>query len=1293
MPDLTVANYLGMLLEDPYDTRLIKELRQLLNSEPANKNAQDPLRLIEAARGGHERRGEFLAASWLMEIESEMVSDEPEFHTILLKELGRVRRDELMDDQGAREAYERLGGRGSDDPEVAQAVEQIEQAEQKWREIAHRFVEEAREAADPRLKTSLLTRAASLIWQYGEGDAQQADAIFDEALAADPSHLRTARQYALSLRARERWEDVVSVFVMAAKAARTREEKAGAWLQAARVLRQCLEDVEGAAEAYRKVLELTPTNEEALGALVQYYTDKEAWDELAAMYQSALRSRQKLEAEKGMLLQLAMVHWRFRKDAESAEPYFARLRKIDAAHPGILDFYRERIGDEDVEGRLLTILGDALRTTTDPDRQLQLARELGHRANSANRPERALEAWKLVERLSPADLDARTALQQLYESSGKWNALSESIRGEIEALSQDAKDEKLRLLRDLIPIYRDALRLDSMLIQVYAEIVTLAPYDPEALTALAELYEASGRWNELIQILDQQAEVAGDPEEKIPLHLRAADLWVERFGNLNQATRPLEQVITLQPDHADALARLKEIYTKKRKWPALFNVLGKEAELAVEPTARIEKKIEMAELCASRLHQNAVAIRLWKEVLEEAPDTSGALDALGQLAEREKDWETLGAVLRARVEQSVGQPEQLDFLQRLGVVLMERLSLPGEAVTVWEQLLELDPESSRVRRTLRDAYVASGAWEPLETLYGQSEDWAGLADVLSQAAEHAGEPQAVVELSLRAATVYRDRLGEPHRALRSLERVLVADATNVEAVRRLAPIYERDQKWGRYAEMLEIIEAGAPQEGEPEDRLLRLSALRIVTLERLRDPASSFAWASRAYMLFPSGPGVVTGLEQSAEAAGAYEDLVALFRARVEDPGTSESERTDLQRRIASIAGERLGESQDSIRQLEAILGKEPGDAEAMAVLDRLYRAERRFADLRKLYERRLRAVTDPDEKWVLLNEVAQVEEEQLGDLAAAAERHWQILDNNPHDVDALRAVERLSQQLKQWDRLDSALEKRLQSKMADDDRLAVYLQLADLRRLHLEDSSGALECYCDALALDGRNQVAIAALEAISAKDGTLFARAMDLLDPAYAKRGEFEKLAGLLRKRLDQTEDGEERRTMRLRLAELSATELGDASGAYAALESAFMDNTRDLDLLDRLGGVAEAAGQHQAFAKALVLTIDAGDLDPEAEVALCRRAAELHDGVLGLPEEAARFHRSVLDDDAGDATAFAALKQLYTKHEQWNDLRALYQQRIEATTDAGAKLDLLLQICFLFEEILDEPKHAIS
>ncbi|MGB5812381.1 MAG: hypothetical protein WBG86_17720, partial [Polyangiales bacterium] len=624
MAELTVANYLGMLLEDPYDTQLIDELHDLIGGEPANRNGdaagQDPLRLIEAARGGHERRGEFLAAAALIELETGLVDDDPEFRQVLLKELGRIRRDELMDDVGALAAYEQLGGLDSEDPEVVQAVEQIQQAKEKWREIAHRFVEEAREAADPRLKTSLLTRSASLVWQYGgEEDVQQSDAVFDEALAADPSHQRTARLYALSLRRRGRWDDIVSVFVMAANAARTREEKASAWLQAARVLRQSTQDTEAAANAYRKVLELTPTDEEALGALVRYFTDLEAWDDLAAMYESALRSRQRLEAEKGMLLQLGMVHWRYREAPDDAEPYFARLRKIDAAHPGMLDFYRERIGKEDADGRLLTILGDALRSASDPDRQLSLARELGQSATSADRPERALQAWKVVERLSPGDMEARNALQGLYQSGGKWNALSESIRGEIDTLSSDATEEKLTLLRDLVPIYRDALNLDSMLVQVYAEILQLSPQDPEALEALSGLYEEAGRWNELIQVLEQKGRVVTDVDAQVELQLRVAELWIERFGNLNQAVTPLERVVTLRPDHEQALAQLKDIYTKKRKWAGLFNVLGKEIDGIDDPEFAIAKKMEMAELAAERLHQGAVAIRLWQEILEVAP--------------------------------------------------------------------------------------------------------------------------------------------------------------------------------------------------------------------------------------------------------------------------------------------------------------------------------------------------------------------------------------------------------------------------------------------------------------------------------------------------------------------------------------------------------------------------------------------------------------------------------------------------------------------------------------------------
>ena len=67
------------------------------------------------------------------------------------------------------------------------ALEEIEQATEKWRPIADRFIEEASDASDAGLKASMLTRAAMLIWQHqGKGKTKEVDKLFKQALKADP---------------------------------------------------------------------------------------------------------------------------------------------------------------------------------------------------------------------------------------------------------------------------------------------------------------------------------------------------------------------------------------------------------------------------------------------------------------------------------------------------------------------------------------------------------------------------------------------------------------------------------------------------------------------------------------------------------------------------------------------------------------------------------------------------------------------------------------------------------------------------------------------------------------------------------------------------------------------------------------------------------------------------------------------------------------------------------------------------------------------------------------------------
>ncbi len=1300
MAALTVSNYLGMLQDDPDDAESFASLREALDSGDRERIGEAPLRLLEAARHGHERRGELQAVAWLIELEADFLSeDDPTFRGALYKELGRLRHEELLDDAGALEAYGRARELRSGDSEVETAIEEIEQAAEKWRQIADRFIEEAADASDATLKTSMLTRAAGLVWQYRQkGKARETDKLFKQALKADPASTRAARLYCLTLRARNRFKDVARVLATTAEAARSRDDKLNLFIQAARVYLRQLDDRDQAAGAYRRVLDFAPGHEEALRFLVEYFTEREQWDDLVALYEDALRSRQKLESEQGILLQIGMVHWRIRNAPTEAEAYFARLRKIDPAHPGMLSFYRDFLGqseDEEARARLLTILTDAQRVAETDEQKRDLAIELARAAQATDATERAIDAWKAVQRLDPASEEANAALRELYRRGQKWNALVELMRSELDALPANSDDATVRerrvaLLRELIGIYRDELQLDVMVIHTYKALLEEVPGDREALAELAKTYEGMGRWNDLIHVLEDQVEVEEDVDRKVALLNRVASLWIDRFANYNQATKPFEAIVELEPENREALGKLKTIYTKKRAWRSLFGVLEKESRLASDPEARLATKVELARLAGDRLHRNADAIRLWREILETAPDTEGGLDTLEKLADREKDWETLAFALELRASRSEDAEARIGVLQKLGTVYGERIGDQAKAAAVWKRVLALDPKNGRALRTLREAFLKGRDWESLESLYAEAGDWEGLVDVLGTAAEKTDDGGVRVELSFRAAAIYEEKLGNPERAFRSYERVLSVDPTNERAARALTKIYEQQEKWPRLAKMHEILYEALGDDAGLDERLAALATLRDLYLDKLRDEAGAFRWASEAFRLAPEDEEVRAQLEAAAERAGKHEELANLFRARLEAEGLSPQEQTALRRRLAGLAGEQLGQTDEAIAQLEQILERDPTDEEAIEVLDRLYRSEGRTQELRALLVHRLEhGEMDPDRRRAILIELAHLEEEELGDADAAAERYRAALAIDATDEEALCALDRLAFAGERWGELADVLRRRIERASGGEER-ELTVRLADLLRTKLDDPDGALDAYARVLEGDPSRVEAIAGLEELAAIDACRQGAAVHL-ERVYELNGEYEKLASILRRRLEATDDEEERRELRLRLAEIAGA-LGDAEGAYEALEAAFLDRPGDVELWDRVAAAAEAAGKHEDLAAAFATAIEAGDLSEHDAAALAARAAEIYDVVLGRPGDAEPFHKRVLHHDPLHGASFLALKELYTEQERWDELQVLYRNRIAETVDAEQKLELLLQVCFLFEEILENSELAI-
>ncbi|MGF1466213.1 MAG: hypothetical protein ACFCGT_08765 [Sandaracinaceae bacterium] len=1295
MASQTVSHLLGTLERDPDNEDALTQIAELSNNGAGTLGAEDRP-LLERARQTHESRGEFRALAELLELEARLTENDPDRVAGLLRELGRIYREELLDDDRARAACERARQLRPGDAEIQSALDRLEETRERWRDIADRFLDEVKNASDASLKCGLYVSAASLLWKYDRsGSADEVHELFQKALAAAPGDARAVRLTARILREDGRDQELAGVLLRASEEARGREEKVNFALGAARVLSRRLGDGHRSAEAYGRVLDFVPGQPEAMAFLVKHFTDEQDWDHLVALYEDQLRSRRKIEDEQGALLNLGMVHWRFRASPQEAEPYFARLRKMEPAHPGMLTFYRETLGAGQ-EPRWLGILADAQRMAPTDERKLELALELAHAAEGDHgNTERAIDAWKAVLRLDRSRDDAPRALKDLYRRTQKWNALVELLKSEAAAVPLDQTERKVALLRELVPIYRERLNLDVMVIQTFNQILELAPADPEALDALAETYESTGRWNDLIQVLTRQAESEEDPERKVALYIRVARLWVDRFANYNQAAKPLEEVIGLQPDNRRALSQLEDIYRKKRAWQRLFDVLKRQAELEEDPEAHRALRLELAKLAGDRLHDHKTAITLWKGLLEEDRERRDALDALEMLAEREKDWTTLAQVLEIRVGRAEDGRQRTKLLQKLGAIYGDHLDEPTRAAGAWKRILDLDPKNGRALRTLRETFLRAGDWPGLEALYADAEDWEGLVDVLGNAAERVSDKATKIQLSFRAAEVYEERLGQPHRAFRSYERVLAEDPENSRAARALIPLYERDEKWSRLPALYEVLYRNLEDGVGTGERLELLGRLQTLAAERLRDLDGAFRYAARAFDLEPTSTEVRHGLEQSAERARRHEELIKIYLGRldaIEDEEDAEAERLWLRRRVAQLAHGSLGQTEQAVEQLKGILVSEPGDRAAADALEQIYRLSDQHRELRGLLLHRVSHADDDRERRERLLDLARLEEEVLGDPASAAARFRRMLEIDAHDVEALEALDRLTAAEERWDEHADILERRRVMAPDADQARAILLRLGDARLTHLDDPAGALTAFGAALEEDDSPE-AIQGLETVAGRGGELAEEANLLLEGAYERAGAWEKLARVLTARLAHVESPSERRALRLRYADLAVGRIGDPLGAYRALEGALLDEPGDPALWDRLVEAADAAGAHQELAKAFATALEADGLGDLERADLASRVAQLYDVVLGQPREAEPFHRRVLHQDPLDERSFLALKELYTNEERWNELQVLYRNRIAETVDPEARLDLLLQVCFLFEELIDDPTLAIQ
>jgi tetratricopeptide (TPR) repeat protein len=1330
---------LAALEHDPDDAQALAGL-----VEAARQTAPDTRAIqFASARKLLSGRGRYDVAIQLFDLQLAATS-ELDRQVDLLLEKGMVLDGELLDVPAARQAFEQALVLRPGDAMAAEALGELEIAASNWNKFADKYLNEARASTDRSLATGLYVSAAEAYVRYAP-DPTGAEGYLRKALDIDSKNTKAAFHLGRLLRRAERWDELAQLLDERAELSATTEERVAALLALAELARTQLGDPARSDAAIARALALDPTQPQALRTVADAHMASQNWPALIAAYQAALKARR--DEDLGMVLQIAMVYWRHVGDLDRAEDYFRRVRKLDPAHPAAIDFYREYYPAKGEHHKLLALLRQvekSPRARGDRPDSRPIAVEIAELAEQQNNPEKAIEAWKQHLRGEPGSSEARSALARLYRRTEKWNALLDLMKDDIERVPEADVAGRVARLHDVVEIYRDKLRLDVMVINTYNAILRIDPDNKRASDELASKYRALGRWNDLIATLTRKSEGPGlDGAERVALLREIANLWAERFGNFANAIKPLERIVELSPGDPDAVARLKEIYIKRRQWRALIDVLGREASV-LRGAERRAKQSEMARLAAERLGDTRLAIEIYNAVLAESGDAADTLAALAALYEREKRYPALAEILH-RQRAAVSGKDAIALLEKLGQIYADRLGSPQQAAAAWQDVLEIEPGHAKALRTLRELYANAGDFTGLERLYarlGQQEELVdallGIADRLEARAARLPLVERAAQLAQQRAEAFDQRAepgGEPQpsaaataaleRARQVWERVLAVDPQHTAAAAALAPIYARQEKWSRLITVLEIELSAAP---DTAARLSKIAQIRALCEQKLASRTLAFSWTLRAFELDPASDAMYAEVLRLAGEPDQWRDVAAAFDAQVGPASPLPSQiQLKLVRELARIASRRLADPERARGYHRAVLALAPGDREAEQHLEELAIQLHDWPELLASFRRRAARETDPTERASLLIEIASLQEEKLVDLDGAATTYHEALAVMPGQLRALRALARIEEARGDWESLVDVLIQELAQTpetqagpaqaMPGQARFELLMRLGNLEDSSLERPGHALRYFREALGVGavGVRQQAIAAIVRLilpaplgsgsSEADGApgaidpvdRVAAARLILPHLEAARAVAPQAAALELIRAGAATEAAEQLALDRQLMRLYQDELADPASAWTAGLRVIAADPGDASVRVALGALAHQLGLDAAWARVLASALAAlqdapSDAEPGQVRAVATELAQLAGDALGDRATAERAWFTVLEVEPEAADAFDALAREFSAAERPRDLRALLERRAEVVSDPRVRLAVLLDLAALEEDVLGDGDRAI-
>jgi tetratricopeptide (TPR) repeat protein len=747
-------------------------------------------------------------------------------------------------------------------------------------------------------------------------------------------------------------------------------------------------------------------------------------------------------------------------------------------------------------------------------------------------------------------------------------------------------------------------------------------------------------WAAIATRYEREAVALGDRPGAAELLFEAGRVFEERLGDAEAAFEFYRRAFAAGRRFLPNLRALRRVAEQRGDAPLAAETLTAEAELVEDPAVR------------ARLLERAAVLGTRPAPEPSRPDP-----------EPPPPSPLLAAQADADAAAAAGdEPGLVSAYQRCaeaaGVARLSAHYLLAASEVAWEGLRDGEGAGVLARaafaRYPRDPLVRGAA----RLHAARTGDLLTLAEVLRADAETAEGLDAAAALTELARV--EERLGHGDQAAASLEQAWTFAPDDPRVLSELARLREARREWVAAADALEALAAAHMSRGGPGHRLEAIAAkLRRIEIEeaQLASPAEAMRSCRDVLSLDPGQRTALATLGRLCAGAGDWEGVLAAFRAEAEaarDP----RERAQRTFKAAQVLEERLGRPADAALAYRAALAQDPELLAARSALERLLEREERWEELCQLVEGEITPEATPAEVVETLFRLAHLEQERRGDTAAAARRYRRILELDPGNPAALRALRLTLERSGSGPELAEALAE--EARRADPRRrLALLQRRAEVLEEVAREPERALEAWEEIRALQPDHLPALRAL-------GRL-----------HAVGGRWDAVAAQFRAQADAARDPAQAAELLLRAAEIEERRLSRPEAAIALYRAVLTLQRSHLPALQSLSRLYRARDEHEALAEVL-LALSASRESPSERAAVLAEMGQICEERLHDKRRAVEAHEEALRADPGCVAALRAVERLYVELGRADALTALRRSALDVP-QAADRTERLLRLAW--------------